>query len=74
MNGNGHSDAFVGESPPTEESDERPDLTQAIERAAHAAGDAGYGGRSFDLKVEVDLLEHNQWIKTMRVIITPNDG
>jgi hypothetical protein len=73
MNGNGHGDAFVGESPPNEESDERPDLMQAIERAAHAAGEAGHGGSSFDLKVEIDLLEHNQWIKTMRVIVTPHE-
>jgi hypothetical protein len=72
MEGHGHIDAFVGESPPTEGTEEEPDLMTAIHRAAHAAGEAGYGGRSFDIKVEVDLLEHNQWIKTMRVIITPH--
>jgi hypothetical protein len=68
----GHLDAFQGESPPTTDSEERPDLQRAIDRAAHAAGEAGHGGRSFDVKIEVDLLEHNQWIKTMRVIITPH--
>ena len=39
----GHLDAFEGESPPTTDSDEKPDLQRAIDRAAHAAGEAGTG-------------------------------
>jgi hypothetical protein len=74
MDQDGHIDAFVGESPPSDDvdSEEEPDFMAAVHRAVDAAGEAGYGGRSFDIKVEVDLLEHNQWIKTMRVIITPH--
>lgn len=73
MEGQGRSvESFIGESPAMTDSDEKADLMRAIERAAEAAGTAGHGGQSFDISVEVDVAEHNQWVKTMRVIITPH--
>jgi hypothetical protein len=63
---------FVGESPDEENQREEPDLMAAIRRAAQRASDAGYGGETFEVVVEMDVLPHNQHIKTMRAIANPS--
>jgi hypothetical protein len=68
MHQQGEEPPFVGESP-EEGVTEEPDLMAAIHRAAERASNAGYGGRTFQVAVEVDVLEHNQYVKTMRAII-----
>jgi hypothetical protein len=71
MHQQGEQPPFVGESP-EEGRAEEPDLMTAIHRAAERASDAGFGGQRFEVAVEVDVLEHNQYIKTMRAIINPS--
>jgi hypothetical protein len=67
-------ESFIGESPDEENQDETPDLMTAIERAATAAGEADKGGLTYEIAVEVDVSTTNQWVKQMRVIITPHGG
>ncbi|HUF01850.1 MAG TPA: hypothetical protein VMN35_05450 [Gaiellaceae bacterium] len=79
MNGEGlrskHVDAFIGisstESTDSEERDEHPTFELALERAAILASRAGYAGTHFQVSLEIVPEAHNQWIKTYRVIITP---
>ncbi len=66
-------DAFVGVSS-TEgvAADEEPKLELAFDRAAKLAAKAGYVGELFHVAIEIVPEEHNQWIRTFRVIITPD--
>ncbi len=59
---------FVGESPEEGVRDEPPSLKKALERAAEKASKAGYAGTTFQVQVELVPAEHNQWVKTYRVI------
>ncbi len=52
--------------------DEEPTLDQAFARAAQLASEAGYAGRMFHVGLEIVPEDHNQWIRTFRVIITPD--
>lgn len=66
-------DAFVGVSS-TEGliPDEEPSLDLAFQRAGELAAKAGYVGKMFHVALEVVPEKHNQWIRTFRVIITPD--
>lgn len=44
-------------------------LNAAMQMAARAAGENGYAGREFSVSFVIEPQEHNQWIKTYRVII-----
>ncbi len=66
-------DAFVGVSSRRGVApDEHPSLELAFERAAQLASEAGYAGRTFHVGIELVPEEHNQWIRTFRVIATPD--
>jgi len=66
-------DAFIGVSSTRGlVPDEEPKLELAMERAAQLASEAGYAGRMFHAAFEIVPEEHNQWIRTFRVIITPD--
>ena len=76
MNGEGlrskHVDAFIGiSSTESVEADDEPSFQLALDRAARLASEAGYVGRDFHVALEIVPEEHNQWIRTYRVIITP---
>jgi hypothetical protein len=64
---------FVGTSPPEGIQDEKPSLTRAIERAAEAAGRAGFGD-PLELTIEITAETHNQWIKTMKATLDRGRG
>ncbi len=66
-------DAFVGVSSTHGLSaDKEPKLDLAFDRAAQLAAEAGYAGKLFHVDIEIVPEEHNQWIRTFRVIITPD--
>lgn len=44
-------------------------LNAALQQAARAAADAGSAGKEFAVALTIVPQEHNQWIKTYRVII-----
>jgi hypothetical protein len=68
----GHIDAFVGiSSTQGFHADREPSLQLAFSRAAEQASQAGYAGTLFHASIEIVPEEHNQWIRTYRVIITP---
>jgi hypothetical protein len=48
------------------------ELHRALQQAAKAAADDGRAGEPFGVTVEITPQEHNQWVKTYRVIITPS--
>jgi len=64
----GEAGPFVGESPDEGVSDEKPSLQKAFERAAEKASQAGYAGYTFKIQLEMVPDEHNQWVKTYKVI------
>jgi hypothetical protein len=45
------------------------DLGRAIQQAARAAADDGRAGDTFDLSIQIEPQEHNQWVKQYSVII-----
>ena len=50
-------------------------LERAIQQAARAAAEAGQAGKPFDLvHTDVEPQDHNQWVRTFRVIITTQGG
>lgn len=59
---------FVGESPDDESAREKPSLERAFDRAAERASKAGYAGTTLQIAIELVPEEHNQWVKTYRVI------
>ena len=66
-------DAFIGVSSTQGlVPDKEPKLELAMERAAELAAGAGYAGRPFHAAIEIVPEQHNQWIRTFRVIITPD--
>jgi hypothetical protein len=47
-------------------------LDKAIQQAARAAAEAGYTGVPFTvIFVSVEPQEHNQWVRTFSVLLTP---
>lgn len=58
---------FVGESP-EDDAREKPSLEKAFDRAAERASRAGYAGTTFQIAIEMVPEEHNQWVKTYKVI------
>lgn len=47
----------------------RASLDAALQQAAMAAAAAGYAGRQFDVTIEIEPQDHNQWIRGFSVII-----
>ena len=70
---NGELEEFGGRAENTFEGVSRgpgASLERAIQQAARAAADAGFARRTFVVvHVDIEPQEHNQWVRTFRVII-----
>jgi hypothetical protein len=47
------------------------EMHRALQQAARAAADDGQADVTFSVSIEIVVQEHNQWVKTYRVTITP---
>jgi hypothetical protein len=70
MNGEGELRVFQGRSEGYE--GKEPSLVEAIADAARVAGVAE-GGEWFDvIRIQAEVLPHNQWVRVFSVIVTPS--